>query len=146
MVSMALLGTQIAQQLEASPEGLQGVELVWNGESLSELARVGPQRRPQVVVAELDLLGSEPANALKGLRKSVGPEMTLVIYSYAKRDVVGSLHAESTRLLQGPVSLSALRSQMLGLIVRSMLSDGSERRVPCPRCGTQVAPRQLSAS
>ena len=157
MISMVLLGSQIAQQLEANPEGLQGVELSWQGESLSELATRGAALEPDVVVAELDLLGPEPRNALRGLRGSLRPEMVLVIYSYAKRDVVSTLQSESIRVLQGPVSLSALRSQMLGLIVRHLFEgdtvaadpsvgdpSGDSEAVTCPRCGSQVYPKKLS--
>ena len=159
MVTLAYLGRRLRGQLSGNPEGLSGVDVVWQGTEVGELMALGESNGLSVLVTELEALGNFPVDRLDQIRGSCNPELTLVLHHFAKRELLSSLLAGNTRTLQAPVSLSALRSQMLSLIVRDMLSpipggkalktkplvsSPSSRTSPprpskCPQCGAPLA-------
>lgn len=154
MVQMAFVGTQYQEQMQANPSGLQGVEVTWNGGSVDELVATG--NRPQVVVVDLERLGERPLRAIERMQEELGPEVLLVIYRYAKRETIHGIQSENVRVIQGPVSLAALRSQILSLVVREMFAQTNDRGAgsppqgdvssdlaSCPRCGSRVPKRRL---
>lgn len=158
MVRLALLGPNFQAQLDANPDALQGVHVVWTGDDLTRFVQDDLGGRPQVLVIDLSMLGEDdPAADLERVRRAVEPELVLVVYSYARRDTLDSLQDARTRTLQGPVALGTLRAQMLGLIVRDMLGetaggdranareDAEPKLLPCPTCGEMVPRERLSA-
>lgn len=162
MVRLALLGPNFQSQLDANPDALQGVHVVWTGEDLTRFVQDDLGGRPQVLVIDFSTLREEdPAADLDRVRRAAEPELILVVYSYARREVLESLQDERTRTLQGPVPLGTLRAQMLGLIVRDMLGekagetagtdranapgDAGSKLLPCPTCGEMVPRERLSA-
>ncbi|MEM8960715.1 MAG: hypothetical protein AAGD38_04485 [Acidobacteriota bacterium] len=122
------------QQLRTNPGGLDGVEVVWVGPTLDALTTHDHARSADVVVLDLDHLGDDPLSTIDALRQATRAELFIVSYHFARRDLLGLLRGEDTRVLQGPLTLSALRGQLLGLIVRDILS------------GTDKAPRQENVS
>lgn len=151
MVKLALTGERFRAQLRENPEGLSGVEVVWAGDSLEDLEEAAPRLRPQVVVVDLEDLGEDPAARLTRLLDEAEAELGIVTYAYARREVVGGLQSERTRLLQGAASLATIRSQLVGLIVRDILSRTSSDAgtsnglVSCPQCGSRVPERRLAS-
>ncbi|MEM9555523.1 MAG: hypothetical protein AAGC60_14800 [Acidobacteriota bacterium] len=146
MVQIAFVGTQYQDQMQANPEGLDGVEVTWNGQSVDELMRA--EARPHVIAVDLDRLGDDPAAAVETLRRATSPELILVIYRFAKREILHSVQAQDTRVLQGPVSLASLRSQILGLLVRELFTDGggtTPQTATCPHCGSRVPAEALAS-
>lgn len=160
MVTLAYLGHRLNGQLSGNPEGLAGVDVVWQGTAPDVLMRSKMSDNLSVLVAELEALGEEPVQKLKRIKQKCRPELTLVLHHFAKRDLLSSLLEGNTRTLQAPVSLSSLRSQMLSLIVRDMLSPESadpaaaRPKAPgstslptqapnptsvCPQCGAALA-------
>ena len=158
MTTLAYFGHRLQGQLAENPEGLSGVDVVWQGANPGELIALGKAQGISVLVAELEALGDNPSERLGRFRESCKPELTLVLHHFAKRDLLSSLLVGNTRTLQSPVALSSLRSQMLSLIVRDMLAptSGPEHssskvtatsrdRGPkttantCPTCGAKLA-------
>lgn len=162
MTSLVYLGDSLKGQLESNPEGLSGVDVLWQGTDIHRLAAAQAQI-PQVgvLVVELEALGEEPVAQLDKLRRRFTPELTLVLHHFAKRDLLSSVLDDSTRTLQAPVSLASLRSQMLSLIVRDMLAPIPRAPFPgrapttrtissaavsspsgaktCPQCGATIS-------
>ena len=159
MISLVYLGIRLKEQLESNPDGLSGVDVLWQGPDVKALA-AARLTNVGVLVVELEALGEEPVAQLDTLRRRLSPELTLVLHHFAKRDLLSSVLDDSTRTLQAPVSLASLRSQMLSLIVRDMLAPISTTAVPsrtaagpsspalvpsafgaktCPKCGATIS-------
>lgn len=157
MTTLAYFGHRLKGQLAENPEGLSGVDVVWQGTFPGDLMAQSKKRAFSVLVVELEALGDHPSDRLARFREACKPELTLVLHHFAKRDLLSSLLVDNTRTLQAPVALSTLRSQMLSLIVRDMLapvskagdvlsnaSPTSRDRGPnpssakCPKCGAQL--------
>ena len=80
--------------------------------------------RPTVVVAALPQLGDQPDDAIARLVTAARPELFITLYSFARREVIERLSGDKRRVLKGPVSPQMLRAPMMGVIVRSIMSNG----------------------
>ena len=145
MIKLACLGRGYREQIQTQPDALQGVELTWQGTELSKLLGVPKEDRPKVLLVELESLGSHPSTSLRGLASKLEPELVLLVFRFARRQQIAeltSIDSVEIRALQGPVTLTTLRSQMLGLIVRDLLGGGhdakkakAQKSETCPECG-----------
>ena len=136
MVRIAVLSEQLAAQLRTlqgagggMPPELSGIEIVWSGSSPTEFRQRVPLLRPQVLVVDLAQIaaaGEARKSDLDALLSSTGAELVLVLYSFAPREQLRQLSAlgERTRTLKTPLSLAALRLNMLSLLVRDALQTG----------------------
>jgi hypothetical protein len=115
MIKLAFIGTSYAAQLFENPKGLAGVDVVFCGASLDRLVTRSCDLHPQVVVCSLDDLGAEPQARAARLIVETGAELVLVAYAYARRAVLNGFADARVRLIQGPLTLSNLRCQMLGV-------------------------------
>lgn len=126
MVRVAVLGEMVAAQLKegasAGMTDLQQLEVVYSGTSYSDLLRRGPSLAPTVLILEIELLGADPQRAVEELHKSCHCELSIVLYSFARRDVIHQLNSEHTRAMRMPVNLSSLRVNMMSLIVRDVFA------------------------
>ena len=139
MLRLAFLGPRFEEQLAAaSAEALEGIDVVWVGTDRQGYAANAVPSRPQVLVIDLALLDEEnPKADLERLAKAANAELTLLIYGYLRRRTISDLQSKEIRTIQGPVSITGLRSQMLSLIVREMFGKESPSAEPeaCPTCG-----------
>ena len=144
MIKLACLGRGYREQIQTQPEALQGVELIWQGTDLPRLLRLTNEDRPQVLLVELEALGDHPSTSLRGLASKLEPELVLLVFRFARRQQIAELTSfdgVEVRALQGPVTLTTLRSQMLGLIVRDLLGGDDAKKADanksetCPECG-----------
>lgn len=132
MVRIAVLSEQVSAQLRAAavdrPRELDNVEVVWSGTSSEELRRRGKSLRPQVLVAEMGLLGSrgEVRKDLEDLLLATEAELALILYSFTRRDTVSQLSSTRSRAIKSPMSLATLRLNMLSLLVKDALHAGAE--------------------
>lgn len=144
MIRVAVLGEMVAAQLKegasAGLTDLQQIQIVYSGSSFTDLQRRGPTLSPTVLVLEMDLLGGEPARAVEDLHNGCHAELTIVLYSYARRDLIQQLNGEHTRAMRMPVNLSSLRVNMMSLIVRDLFAR--DRR----GVGVSSTPASASAS
>jgi len=123
-ISLAILDDILPAQLRERPDEADGLDVVWAGTDLATLFDRAATLRPMVVVAALPLLGDKPDEAVARIVAAAQPEMFITLYSFARRDVVERLSGDKRRVLKGPVSPRMLRAQMMGVIVRSIMSDG----------------------
>jgi hypothetical protein len=153
MVRIAVLSEQLAAQLrtvqtaggQLHPE-LSGIDVVWAGGSPTEFRQRVPALRPQVLVVDLAQVstGSEARRSdLDALLSATGAELALVLYSFAPREQLRQISAlgERARALKAPLSLAALRLNMLSLLVRDTFQSGdafAAISLPLPQ-GTSVA-------
>ncbi|MCB0222013.1 MAG: hypothetical protein KDH09_20110 [Chrysiogenetes bacterium] len=121
MVRLAILDEAINSQLQENPDGLGEVEVVFAGKDLPSLRRKGALSANAVVV-DLNLLGEDPARELDTIVDQCGAEMALVLYQYAKRDLITRLSEGKSRALKVPVHLGGLRMHLLGLLVRDIFN------------------------
>lgn len=123
--TVAILDDQLPIKIAASPDELDGVDVVWTGQSLEDLEDAAARLKPQVLVLQLEHLGRDPIAAAQGLATLAKAELVLVTYAFARREVLRELLRESVRPVRNPLSLPALRAQMTGVIVRSLMSGGA---------------------
>lgn len=135
MVRIAVLSEHLAAQLRIvlagsgpPPSELAGIDVVWSGSSLAEFKQRVPALRPQVLavdLAQISASGEPRRSELDALLQLTGAELVLVLYSFAARDQLRQLAAvgERTRAIKTPLSLSALRLNMLSLLVRDTLQS-----------------------
>jgi len=121
--TIAILDDQLPTKIQHEKGELDDVEVVWTGQSVEELARRLPQLRPQVLVLQLEHLGSEPIAQAQQLTQLADAELTIVTYAFARREVIKGLQKESVRPIRAPLTLPALRAQMTSVIVRSLMSE-----------------------
>ena len=133
MVRIAVLSEHLSAQLRsvqqassAPPPELSGIDVVWSGSSLSEFKLRVPALRPQVLAIDLAQIasgGEARRSELDALMALTGAELVLVLYSFAPRDKLRQLAVtgERTRVIKTPLSLAALRLNMLSLLVRDKL-------------------------
>jgi hypothetical protein len=154
MVRIAVLSEHLAAQLRIvlagsgpPPSELTGIDVVWSGSSLSEFKQRVPALRPQVLavdLAQISASGEPRRSELDALLQLTGAELVLVLYSFAARDQLRQLAAvgERTRAIKTPLSLSALRLNMLSLLVRDTLQSPDATTAS----GTHSAPASASVS
>ncbi len=154
MVRIAVLSEHLAAQLRIvlagsgpPPSELTGIDVVWSGSSLSEFKQRVPALRPQVLavdLAQISASGEPRRSELDALLQLTGAELVLVLYSFAARDQLRQLAAvgERTRAIKTPLSLSALRLNMLSLLVRDTLQSPDATTAS----GTHSAPVSASAT
>lgn len=127
-VTIAILDEAIPQQLAENPQA--DLQVLWRGTSLSQLRTAAQRERPQVLVLDLDLLGPDPVDEVERLQRELDPELVITLYKFAKRDVVTGLAGEKRRALRAPLSVSALRTQMMSVLVRSIFQAPAPRPSP----------------
>ena len=121
-----VVAAQLKEKLRDEPRELEQIEIVWTGSSLSELKARAPSLRPQVLIVDLALLGSEPRRQLDDLLRRSGADLSLVAYSYANRETMQKVSTERSRPLKIPLSIGTLRLNMLSLLVRDVFQRGAD--------------------
>ncbi len=122
MVRLAILDPVLPHQITERPDELEGIDVVWKGASVDDLESVLPRVKPTVLVVDLDSLGNDPVGRLRKLQAKSNAELVITLYRFARRDLVDELGRDGRKAVKSPISLGGLRMQMLGVLVRSILS------------------------
>ncbi len=124
MARIAILDDMLPVQLRHHSEGIEGLELVWSGNSVDSLERELDVVRPDVVIASLELLGENAGERLSRWENERGVELTIVLYQFARRSELARMELPSgkRRTVRKPLSVERLRAQMMSVLVRGMLS------------------------
>ena len=141
MTRLAILDELLPAQLRQRPGELSPVEVVWWGTDPEKLLRDAERTKPTLLALDLELLGGAERGpeVVQRLVEQTGAELVIVLYSFAKRDVLRAVAQPGVRTVRSPISLSSLRTQMTSVIVRHMLSGaGDTGALPGPE-----APRAL---
>ena len=74
-IRVAILDEQIPAQLRERPADADGLDVVGSGTNLDELLRFTARESPQIIVADLERLGSDPSEAAERLLSSSAAEL-----------------------------------------------------------------------
>ncbi len=122
MVNLAIYHATLPQYLRASADDAEqkNLAIALATDQRDELLQAAGSVKIDALVADLALLGDAPEEAIAELEKALKPELTLIVYAFAKWDLVERLRRPSRQLMRAPVSARALRSSMIGLIVKHL--------------------------
>jgi hypothetical protein len=122
MVKLAIFHSTLPQYLRASAgeADQKNLEIVLATDRLDAVIAAAGNVRIDALVADLSLLGEDPEATLAELERVLQPELTLIVYAFAKWELIEQLRTPKRQLLRAPVSARALRSNMIGLIVRHL--------------------------
>ncbi len=131
MASLAVLGSSLSAQIRANPAAISGLELVRHAGDLGAFREVMRGQHLDVLLLDLDALGAEPLETLTRLQQEFTPNVTVVAYGFARREVVQQLlqQPDRVRALRKPLDLGQLRLAVLGHIVRGIFGQGT----PAPK-------------
>jgi len=124
MVNLAIFHATLPQYLQASAGEVdqKNLQIVLGTDKRDVLLAAGGSVKVDALIADLALLGEQPELAIAELESALKPELTLIVYSFAKWDLIERLRKSKRQLLRAPVSARALRSNMIGLIVKHLTS------------------------
>ncbi len=121
MITLGILhATLPAYMQQAGEDENRHLQVVVNATDFASFEQQIVQRRPQVLAVDLTLLGSDPGTLLQRFEKLVQPELTLVVYAFAKWDLIESLRGPQRQVLRAPISVRTLRANLINLIVREI--------------------------
>lgn len=125
--TIAVLDEALPEQIKTNPREMEDVQVVWAGVNVEELEAKAPLLKPGVLVLDLDRLGSSPLDRARDLQRVANADLVLVLYRFAKREVVEKIAEIGGRPVKAPVSLRALRTQMMSIIVRDIFNKKGDR-------------------
>lgn len=133
MVNLAIFHATLPQYLRASAgeADQKNLQVVLSGERKEQLLAAAGTVNVDALVIDLGLLGDRPETVLEELERAFQPELSLIVYAFAKWDLIERLRGPRRQLLRAPVSARSLRSNMIGLIVKH-LASGNAAPVPVP--------------
>lgn len=140
MVKVAILDDRLPLQLRERPGALGDVDVVWAGQDVQDLIRNAKTTKPQVLVANIELIPGALPDAPQQLLRETQSELLIAVYTFARREELASLTAPNMRPLRAPIRLEFLRAQMMSVIVRDVLN----RTPPTTPPPSSVAPRSLT--
>lgn len=121
MVKLAVLHPTLPLYMRQSEqEDGRHLQVVFSEADLDAFNRGLGASDPDVLVVDLALLGPDPEGTLSRLEERTGPEMTVVVYAFAKWNQVEALRGPRRAVLRAPISVRALRSNLVNLIVRQL--------------------------
>ncbi len=123
MVNLAIFHTSLPQYLQttAADGDQKNMHIALASDQFSVLMAGAGKVKIDALVVDLALLGDLPDQMLGELERALRPELTLVVYSFAKWETIERLRAGQKRqMLRAPVSARSLRSNMLSLIVKNL--------------------------
>jgi hypothetical protein len=146
---LAILDDVLPAQLTAHRDALAPVEVVWTGTDPDRLAAEGPRLGLTVLALSFDLLGGEDhaARRAKELDAATGADLVILLYHFARREVIREAARIGTRPVKAPVSLDALRTLMTSVIVKGLLSRDETRAdslAPPAAVPDQIPPRRFT--
>ncbi|WEN14279.1 hypothetical protein PY254_13670 [Rhodanobacter sp. AS-Z3] len=137
MVKLAILHQTLPIYMEQDPpEETKHMEVVLSSSDLESFQKDLQNVRPRVLVLDLPLLGSDPETVVKALEDAAKPELTMIVYAFAKWDLIQALRGEGRHVLRAPISVRALRANLIHLIVRSLLDKPAPTPPPAVAAGT----------
>jgi len=144
--TLAILDDQLPVRLQSDPNQLADVDVVWTGRQLAALTEALPELLPQVLVLQLEHLGSDPIAKAQELTALAQAELTIVAYAFARRELLEGLRREALRPLRAPLTATALRAHMTSIIVRSLMEndDGQAQAVVGEIRSPRFSPTQLA--
>jgi DNA-binding transcriptional MerR regulator len=115
--SLALVAPGLESQLRANAIALPELEIMVSAEDREGLLDAVRKTPCEVVVLELDRIGSSPLGFVQSCRGLPGAPLVVVLYRFAPRALLARLAQAGARLVQVPIRLEQLRRQLLDLLM-----------------------------
>lgn len=125
--SVALLSPTLEAQLRSNPRGLPGFRVVASCDRHGALVEQLRRQPCDLIVLELEQLGSEPLAALDACLVAGEAGRVVVLYTFARRGVLTRLARRGARLVRGPLGLEQLHRSLCDLVT---IARATERRRP----------------
>lgn len=116
-IRVAVLDAALPEQLRVSAGDLGQLVLTAAAAEPAALAAAVAAEGADVLVANLGLLGPQPAETLQRCRDAAGARFALVIYEWATRRQLARLAGSGARMVRGPLSVAELRQTVLDLLI-----------------------------
>lgn len=125
MVNLAIFHSTLPQYLSATAQEAdqKNMQVAIATDDRATLIAHAGKGKIDALVADLDLLGANPELTISELERVLRPELTVIVYAFAKWEVIERLRGPQRQLMRAPVSARALRSNMLGLIVKHLTQN-----------------------
>jgi hypothetical protein len=122
MVNLAIFHASLPQYLAATAQEAdqRNMQVALATDDRNTLLAAAGKVKVDALVADLALLGDAPEAMIVQLEQALKPELTVIVYSFAKWEVIDRLRGPQRQLMRAPVSARSLRSNMLGLIVKHL--------------------------
>lgn len=146
MVKLAILHQTLPMYMQQMPpEESRHLEVALAASDLQDFRTHLPASRARVLVLDLSLLGDTPQDTVAELERQVEPEMTLIVYAFAKWELVEALRGQRRHVLRAPISVRALRANLINLIVRNLSARAQTAAPTTPSAALpeQPAPARL---
>ncbi len=124
MTRLAILDEVLPTQIDLRTDDLSPVEVVWTGTDPARLLADAARLRPNVLALNFDLLGGEDhaARRAKELAEATGAELVILLYQFARREVLREMARTGARPVKVPVTVTNLRTHMTSVIVKQLLA------------------------
>lgn len=125
MVNLAIFHSTLPQYLSATAQesDQRNLQVAVATDDRATLLASGGRIKIDALVADLGLLGTNPELTISEFERVLRPELTVIVYAFAKWEVIERLRGPNRQLMRAPVSARALRSNMLGLIVKHLTQN-----------------------
>ncbi len=125
MVNLAVFHSTLPQYLSttAHEADQRNMAVAVATDDRAVLLNAAGRVKVDALVADLALLGESPEIAIAELERALRPELTVIVYSFAKWELIERLRGPRRQLMRAPVSARSLRSSMLGLIVKHLTQN-----------------------
>ncbi|MDA3912974.1 hypothetical protein [Oleiagrimonas sp.] len=143
MVKLAILHQTLPTYMQQTPpEESRHLEVVLNASDLETFHKGLQSVQPRVLVLDLSLLGSFPEKQVRALEEAIKPDLTMIVYAFAKWEVVEALRGEKRHVLRAPISVRALRANLVNLIVRSLVHNPARPAAPATATAVGALPTE----
>ncbi len=142
-IRLGLLAPVAAAQIRLGASKLAGVDLSVVADDLDGFMGQCTPKSCDVLVLELDALGSEPGRVMDECLAACGAQMAIVVYSFARASELARLSRRSAKLIRGPLRVESLRRAIMDLVASS---DARRRKLPTarvPRASTESPARRF---
>jgi hypothetical protein len=133
VVKLAILHQTLPVYMEQDPpEESKHLDVVLKASDLDVFREGLRHVQPRVLVLDLPLLGSDPQAVVQAMEDAVKPQLTMIVYAFAKWDLVEALRGDKRHVLRAPISVRTLRANLIHLIVSSLLKEPEKAPAPTP--------------
>jgi MerR family transcriptional regulator, light-induced transcriptional regulator len=134
-----ICGDALPLKMSGEARDYAGIEILGTYASMAEFEMQAMARHPDVIVLEYPALMPETVNEIRSLLRRIGARRAIVIYGFATREVIRSLHGGNTIPLRAPVDPMELRQHCR----RAMQARGGNQETSTrePVIGDEIPPR-----
>jgi len=138
-LSLGILSSAIDHQLAAHARGMPGLRAAVFSDRREAFVEQVRQAACDVLVLELEQLGSEPLKALDECLVASQARFVVVLYHFARRGELTRLARRGAKLLRSPLALEALHRAVLDLVAADRATERRQAPESPPR---EIASRE----